>query len=193
MVFCIAADWVSEKDRSSTFLRIFATEAGAALIGEVTGSLLMKSNTWIPWFIGVFTLLLATAIAAILPSWSRDHSESDIPILDAATETTPLMATDFVSHKIDDVSTLRERLIDAMKHMRTGVNIVFDNGILMLLLWTVLMSRLGEDSYAMIFLMYISKRFAWDFAKVNIHSLLFLLISLNSLSRSTHLYRRPYI
>lgn len=168
MLFVIAADTVSDQDRSNTFLRLQATGIAAAITAQISSSLLMSLNVWMPWFLGILALLAATATATIVPNWPKKQSDLETPILGAglAVVNSPVSANSILP-EIEGSNTLRAHFVDAIKSLRAGIFIILGNGQLMLLLWASFLARLGADSIAMMLLLYISKRFTWDFGKVS--------------------------
>jgi len=169
MLHVIAADVVSEDDRSNTFVRFRATAIAASITAQVTSSLLMGFNVWLPWCLGILTLLAAAATASIIPNMPKEQTDSEIPRLAIRSGIShhAANAIGFVLPKVERNNTVRVRIEVAVKNLIAGVYIVLGNKQLMLLLWAAYLAQLGEDSLAMILLLYISKRFAWSFAKVD--------------------------
>lgn len=165
MIYIIVSDAVSVERRTSVFFVIRGTGIAAAIIAQVTGSLLMGLNIWIPWFVGIVMLLAAAAVATIVPNSPKSHV--DVETRSSAAEVDRLSTvTETMVSKLKESNTIRAQLEDVLKRLKSGIYIVLGNSQLMLLLGITFLAQIGESSLAMILLLYISKRFAWSFAKI---------------------------
>lgn len=172
ILIVIAAEAVSEEDRSSTFLRIHAIGIAAAVVTQLTGSLLMSIDAWIPWFVSIFVLLVSAVMATVIPNRTKMHS--DLVLGAESTENSPLLGVAEDSSEMNGGGTLRTRYLDAIKQLSVGVNIVCGNGQVLILIYASFLNELCAMSYGMILLLYISKWCTWDFATASLYFLYFI-------------------
>ncbi|KAJ4401400.1 hypothetical protein N0V91_007949 [Didymella pomorum] len=67
LLHVIIADVVSAEERTRIFFRARAAGVGASILGYAAGGVLMKTNEFLPWAIGLVTLILGTTTAALIP------------------------------------------------------------------------------------------------------------------------------
>ncbi|PYI24934.1 hypothetical protein BP00DRAFT_359713 [Aspergillus indologenus CBS 114.80] len=142
----------------------------AAMLALFGSSLLMSHHVWVPWLLGLFCLLLA-----ILTTPSETHPATTQDPPDENTALNPGQYRDddtsTVSQEsnssIKEHASLRSRLNQIAQQLHQGARVVYGNTSLIILLGMSFLGQLGEDSLPMALLLYISKRYNWEFARAN--------------------------
>ncbi|RAL10310.1 uncharacterized protein BO97DRAFT_456473 [Aspergillus homomorphus CBS 101889] len=168
MIHLLAAGATTEEQRTETFFVIRAMAIAAAMLALLGSSALMIRHVWVPWFLGLFCLLLAMLATPSEPQPVRTQIIPD--------ENTILGPE---QHRVDGMGTLnpgngsvakkqgspRSRLTVVARQLHQGARIVYGNYSLVILLGMSFLGQLGEDSLPMILLLYISKRYKWELAE----------------------------
>jgi len=179
MIYLIAAEHVTEDFRTSVFFFIKATVAVAVLSEQLLSSMFMNHNLlWVPMLVGLAMVALAAGIVFIIPKSStqvevqEDCNNDTTPLLPEGTLRGEGVVQDPISDpaKVDRPNGVWKRLRKSVSEARTGFLLIFRNFQLLLILFIGFVSDLSEASVNMIFLLYTSKRFGWDFAHVSTFS-----------------------
>lgn len=176
MVHVIAADIATGDARTSLFFAIHAIGTIAAILGQLTSSLLIPFNVWLPWLAGLCCILMAGAASLFIQD---RHQESAPDVGDGERE--PLLvpetdthgpAADFAATSngelLDERGTPSSKLHDAWKAFKKGARLAVGQSRLIFLLTLVLLCQISEDSLPMMLLVFASKRFGWTFARANL-------------------------
>jgi MFS family permease len=145
LLHVIIADVVSAEERTRIFFRARAAGVGASILGYAAGGVLMKTNEFLPWAIGLVTLILGTTTAALIPRTTvqeRKNLEDDDVTRNWSVQSS-LRATENISS-----------LLVGKKQVLTMLLLVF-------------VCQLGFDSVPMMLAIYVSKRFGWSFSNVS--------------------------
>lgn len=151
MLHVLATSVASAETRTNTFFILRATGIFAAVAAQVSSSSLMDRDLWLPWFIGLASLLLSAATACIIPD-SVNPVLSEIPLL-ADGPTTTNQALPIVGSLDESEMTVKVRLSAAVNSLKAGLGIVLANSQLMLILSIAFFCQLSEDSVPMMLLM----------------------------------------
>ncbi|KAK7730402.1 hypothetical protein SLS53_009021 [Cytospora paraplurivora] len=186
MVHVIAADVSSGQARTRLFLAIHAIGTMAAILGQITSSLLMPLNLWLPWITGLSFIILAISSSMIIRDKPQLASKPDSGIVDS--ERAPLIESpDFAapqpelhadirgSLEADQIdatvwpegSTLKSSVVKACGRLKGGFKNITAHSRLIFLLTLVLICQMSEDALPTMLLLYVSKRFGWSFARAN--------------------------
>lgn len=145
LLHVIIADVVSAEERTRIFFRARAAGVGASILGYAAGGVLMKTNEFLPWAIGLVALILGTITAALVPRTTVQESKN----LDK-NNVTGNWSVQSSPRAMDNISSL----------------LVGNKQVLTMLL-LVFVSQLGFDSVPMMLAIYVSKRFGWSFSNVS--------------------------
>lgn len=186
MVHVIAADVSSGQARTRLFLAIHAIGTMAAILGQVTSSLFMPLNLWLPWIAGLSSIVLAIFSSLVIRDRPQVASKPDSDVVDS--ERAPLIESPDIAapqpelhgearDSLDDDqidtavrlerSTLKSSVVKAWQRVKGGSRIVTAHSRLIFLLTLVLLCQMSEDSLPIMLLLYVSKRFGWSFARAN--------------------------
>lgn len=176
MVHVIAADIATGDSRTSLFFAIHAIGTIAAILGQLTSSLLMSLNVWLPWMAGLCCILLAGTASLFI----QDRHQETAPNVTSA-EREPLLipetdthgpASDFAAtangELLDEVDSPRSKSHNVWELLKTGARLAVGQSRLIFLLTLVLLCQISEDSLPMMLLVFASKRFGWSFARANL-------------------------
>lgn len=146
LLHVIIADVVSAEERTRIFFRARAAGVSASILGYAAGGFLMKTNEFLPWAVGLTTLLLGTATAAVIPSTTVQETKSvdDGDVAGSWSLRSLLVAT-------ENITTL-----------------LLGNKQVLAMLVLVFVCQLGFDSVPMMLAIYVSKRFGWSFSNVSV-------------------------
>lgn len=176
MSHLIAAEHVTEEFRTSVFFLLKATFAVSVISEQIIGSTFMKYNLlWLPMLIGLGMLAIAAGLAIIIPNSStrvgteRNCNDSMTPLLDEGLSGRERSISDPNSNGTvtGEYDGIWSRFKKSVSETKTGFILIFGNFHLWLLLLISFVSDLSEASMSVIYLLYTSKRFGWDFAHVS--------------------------
>lgn len=128
----------------------------------------MNQDVWVPWIIGLLSLFCSAAASRLIPNRSKDDVLDGKQLTDAeqSFENDALIAPNPAQVQYPEKESLTAQFASALRSLRHGAILLFSNSRLVLLLVLVFLCQLSEDSLPMVFLLYVSKRFSWDFARV---------------------------
>ncbi|KAH8756642.1 hypothetical protein F5883DRAFT_525949 [Diaporthe sp. PMI_573] len=176
MVHVIAADIATGDARTSLFFAIHAIGTIAAIIGQLTSSLLIPLNVWLPWLAGLYCILMAGTASLFIQDGHQETAPDVIgaerqPLLMPETDTHG-PASDFATTAngdlLDEVDSPDSKLQDSWELFKTGARLAVGQSRLIFLLTLVLLCQISEDSLPMMPLLFASKRFGWSFARANL-------------------------
>lgn len=145
LLHVIIADVVSAEERTRIFFRARAAGVGASILGYAAGGVLMKINEFLPWAIGLATLIMGTATAALIPRTIVQESKN----VD------------------DDIRTGSWSVRSSLEAIVKMTSQLVGNKQVLAMLVLVFVCQLGFDSVPMMLAIYISKRFGWSFSNVS--------------------------
>lgn len=154
LLHVIVAQVVEEEQRTTVFFRIRAAGVGASVLGYAAGGAMMKANIWMPWAIGLATLVLAVVTGSVIPiTTALKYDETEIPV-----------------DPVDDrVGYLRMKLKSTLRTLERSTKVFTSDKYIPLILLLVFLSQLGFDAMPLMSAIYISKRFGWSFSDVSAH------------------------
>ncbi|MCJ1380715.1 hypothetical protein MMC17_003823 [Xylographa soralifera] len=161
MFFLVLADVTPAESRTMVFFRIHAAVMVAGILGPTTASFLMGYNVWLPWVLGEVLIYVAVLLTLLLPNRKDDQDPQDHLSDDREIEAAENgnMAT---MHK---GISMKERLVAALKNLKTTSSHLAANVQVLLLLFMAGLSNLGNESLALLLLIYVPERYHWTFAK----------------------------
>ncbi|KAF3044822.1 hypothetical protein E8E12_010935 [Didymella heteroderae] len=145
LLHVIIADVVSAEERTRIFFRARAAGVGASILGYAAGGVLMKINEFLPWAIGIATLIMGTATAALIPRTIVQESKN----VD------------------DDIRTGSWSVRSSLEAIVKMTSQLVGNKQVLAMLVLVFVCQLGFDSVPMMLAIYISKRFGWSFSNAS--------------------------
>jgi len=154
LLHVIVAHIVEEEERTTVFFRIRAAGAGASVLGYAASGAIMKVNSWLPWAIGLVSLVVATVTARLVPiTMAQKYDETEVP----------------VDHVVDCEGYLRTGLSSTARMLERITKLVIGDKRIPMILLLVFLCQLGFDAVPLMLAIYISKRFGWDFSDVSYH------------------------
>ncbi|MCJ1286766.1 hypothetical protein MMC26_006112 [Xylographa opegraphella] len=161
MFFLVLTDMTPAKSRTIMFFRLHAALMVAGILGPITASVLMGYNVWLPWVLGVVLIFVSAFFTLLLPNRKdepdpQDDMNGDRGIVDQ--ENGNIMAT-------RKGISMKERLIAALQNLKATSNFLTANVQILLLLVMTGLSNLGNESLALLLLIYVPERYHWTFAK----------------------------
>lgn len=149
LMHVIIADVVGAEGRTRMFFRARAAGVAAGIVGYACSGAMMRVNSYLPWGVGLGSLLLGTVTAGLIPNRTVDQAtkpvDADADEVDAGWRA----KTRRTSTAVKDVAAL---LLGSKKV------------VAMLLL--VFVCQLGYDAGPQMLPIFMSKRFGWSFADV---------------------------
>ncbi|KAE8402253.1 hypothetical protein BDV37DRAFT_284902 [Aspergillus pseudonomiae] len=191
IIHLMATDVTTAETRTSTFFVIRAMAIAAAILAQLVSSFLMTRNVWVPWLLGLLCILLAVFAVPFAPNLSTESSLNENAVLNPGQHIARGMGTLSPDGSLSSKqASIRSRLLLLAKQFHEGARVVYGNSSLIVLLSMSFLGELCEDSLAMVLLLYISKRYDWEFAQANILwalgeavQFVFLIILLPQISR----------
>ena len=148
--------------RTIVFFRIHSALMLAGIVGPTTASLLMAYNVWLPWVLGEVLTFVAVLLTLLLPN-RKDERDPKIGLNDD--HGTMVHDDSTVAVKHTGIS-MTERVVAALQRLRTIRTLLTANAQVLLLLIMTGLSNLGNESLALLLLLYVPERYHWTFAKV---------------------------
>lgn len=146
LLHVIIADVVSAEERTRMFFRARAAGVGASILGYAASGILMNVCEFLPWAVGLASLVLAIITAALIPRSA---------LVDDAS-------------KFDDEGAGRGWTVrSSLVALKSIVLLLIGNGQVLQMLLLVFVCQLGFDSVPQMLAIYVSKRFGWSFANVS--------------------------
>ncbi|KAK6832008.1 hypothetical protein RU639_002659 [Aspergillus parasiticus] len=168
IVHLLAAEVTTPETRTSTFFVIRAMAIAAAILAQLVSSFLMTRNAWVPWLLGLLCILLAMFAVPYAPNPPIKNPPDENTMLDPGQHNARSMGTLNQEETLSSKhATIRSRLALVAKQLQEGTKVVYGNFSLIVLLAMSFLGELCEDSLAMVLLLYISKRYSWEFAQAN--------------------------
>ncbi|KAE8393132.1 hypothetical protein BDV23DRAFT_170517 [Aspergillus alliaceus] len=169
IIHLLAAEVTTAETRTSTFFVIRAMAIAAAILAQLVSSFLMTRNVWVPWLLGLLCILLSVFAVPFAPNPSTEDSLDENTVLDPGQHSAHGMGT--VNQDNGSLgnkhASIQSRLVLVVEQLHEGARVVYGNFSLTVLLAMSFLGELCEDSLAMILLLYISKRYSWEFAQAN--------------------------
>lgn len=146
LLHVIVADHVPANIRTTVFFRMRAAGVGASVLGYAAAGASMKLNVWLPWWIGLLSILLAMFTSMMLPNTTAQGP----PKSDS-----------------DAVENWREWLSSSLQFLKRVYALLMGNKQIRVILVLVFLCQLGFDSIPLMMAVYVSKRFHWDFSNAS--------------------------
>lgn len=144
LLHVIIADVVSAEERTKMFFRARAAGVGASILGYAASGVLMKTSEFLPWAVGLASLILGTITAAFIPRTTvEERSKSD-----------------------DEGMRSGWSIRSSLEALKNIVSLLVGNKQVLAMLLLVFVCQLGFDSVPLMLAIYVSKRFGWSFANV---------------------------
>jgi MFS family permease len=145
LLHVIIADVVGAEERTRIFFRARAAGVGASILGYAAGGILMKTNAFLPWAIGLVALILGTTTAVLIPKTTVQEGKS-----------------------LDDHNAAGSWSVQSsLRAMENISSLLMGNKQVLTMLLLVFVCQLGFDSVPMMLAIYVSKRFGWSFSNVS--------------------------
>ena len=150
LLHVIIADVVGPEERTTMFFRTRAAGVAASILGYATSGLMMRVNDFLPWAVGLISLVLCTITAAMIPNTTVE-----------------------VAKPGDDSESsggLGQKLRSAMKALKSISSLLIGNKQVLGMLILVFLCQLGFDAGPLMLAIYVSKRYGWTFSDVRAHA-----------------------
>ncbi|KAE8137332.1 hypothetical protein BDV38DRAFT_283173 [Aspergillus pseudotamarii] len=168
VIHLLAAEVTTPETRTSTFFVIRAMAIAAAILAQLVSSFLMTRNVWAPWLLGLLCILLSVFTVPLAPKSSIESSPNENTVLDPGQQNARGMGTLNQEGSLGNKhATIRSRLFLVARQLQEGARVVYGNISLIVLLAISFLGELCDDSLAMVLLLYISKRYSWEFSQAN--------------------------
>ncbi|KAL5423070.1 hypothetical protein PMIN04_004236 [Paraphaeosphaeria minitans] len=159
LLHVIIADVVSAEDRTRMFFRSRAAGVAASMVGYATSGLMMRVDDYLPWAVGLLSLVLGTVAAAMIPNQTVEAWRKPVDAGEGNAGWKPNVTR--TAKALKDVGTL-----------------LLGNKQVVAMLVLVFLCQLGFDAGPLMLAIYVSKRFGWSFSDASF---------LNSLEMSVEL------
>ncbi|KAL6709005.1 hypothetical protein ACN47E_002132 [Coniothyrium glycines] len=160
LLHVIIADVVSAEERTTMFFRARAAGVAASILGYAASGLLMKVADFLPWAVGLCSLILGTFTAAMIANTTTTEN----------------------AKSLDTIADPEIRTLRSMVGPIRGVaTLLVGNKQVLAMLVLVFLCQLGFDSVPTMLAIYISKRYGWTFADASFLSSLEMSIELFTL------------
>ncbi|KAK7183939.1 hypothetical protein DPSP01_011737 [Paraphaeosphaeria sporulosa] len=159
LLHVIIVDVVSAEDRTRMFFRSRAAGVAASIVGYATSGLMMRVNDYLPWAVGLGSLVLGTVAAAMIPNQTVEAGRK--PVGSSGRDAGWKAKIRRTAKALKDVATL-----------------LLGNKQVVAMLGLVFLCQLGFDAGPLMLAIYVSKRFGWSFSDASF---------LNSLEMSVEL------
>lgn len=146
LLHVIIARVVDAEARTGIFFRARAAGVAASILGYAGSGVLMRRGAFLPWGVGLASLLLGTVTAALIPRTSVEGSSKS-------------------DH--DDGGGGSWSVVSSLLAMKRMALFLVGNKQMLAMLLLVFVCQLGFDSVPLMLAMYISKRFGWTFSDVS--------------------------
>jgi len=151
----------SPESRTTVFFRVHAAMMVAGILAPISASYLLGYSVWLPWVLGELLIFVSISLTLLLPN-RKDEPDSEVYCNDAirihARENGDLGAM----HK--GVS-IKERIFASIQNLKSAAGFLAANVQVLLLIFMAVLSQLGNDSLALLLLIYVPERYHWSFAK----------------------------
>ncbi|KAJ8116282.1 hypothetical protein OPT61_g2259 [Boeremia exigua] len=145
LLHVIIADVVSAEERTRMFFRARAAGVGASIVGYTASGLLMKTSEFLPWAVGLASLVLGTISAVLIPRATvQDGSKSDV-----------------------DDSEEGWSVRSSLRALKDITALLIGNKQVLAMLLLVFVCQMGFDSVPLMLAIYVSKRFGWSFSNAS--------------------------
>lgn len=145
LLHVIIADVVSAEERTRMFFRARAAGVGASILGYAASGVLMRKSDFLPWAVGLASLLLGVVTAALIPRTMVESSK----LADG------------------DDTTKGWSVRSSFEALKRIISLLVGDKQVLAMLLLVFMCQLGFDSVPLMLAIYISKRFGWSFSDVS--------------------------
>ncbi|KAL1610186.1 hypothetical protein SLS60_001851 [Paraconiothyrium brasiliense] len=159
LLHVIIADVVSAEERTSMFFRSRAAGVAASIVGYATSGLMMRVNDYLPWAVGLVSLVLGTATATMIPNQTVESTSKPADTGGAS-------------------AGWSLRVQNAAEALKDVAKLLLGNKQVVAMLVLVFLCQLGFDAGPLMLAIYVSKRFGWTFSDASF---------LNSLEMSVEL------
>jgi MFS family permease len=148
LLHVIIADTVGAEERTRIFFRARGAGAAASIVGYAASGFMMRVNDYLPWAVGLVTLVISTVTAAMIPNQTV---EADRKPVDA----------------VDGSKGWKEKLKDVAGALKDVATLLLGNKQVLGMLVLVFLAQLGYDAGPLMLAIYVSKRFGWSFSDVS--------------------------
>jgi MFS family permease len=148
LLHVIIADTVDAEDRTRIFFRARGAGAAASIVGYAASGFMMRVNDYLPWAVGLFSLVLGTITAAMIPNQTVEVARKPTDTGDGSTG-------------------WRAKLRDVAGALKEVATLLLGNKQVVGMLVLVFLAQLGFDAGPIMLAIYVSKRFGWSFSDVS--------------------------
>ena len=148
LLHVIIADVVGPELRTTMFFRLRAAGVAASILGYAASGIMMRANNYLPWAVGLISLVLGTITAGMIPNTTveaEDKSADGDPI----------------------VGGLKQKLRSLADALKSIASLLIGNKQVLGMLILVFLCQMGFDAGPTMLTIYISKRYGWAFADVS--------------------------
>ena len=148
--------------RTIVFFRVHAAMMVAGILAPITASFLIGYNVWIPWLLGEVLVFFAVLLTLLLPNRKGEPNPEDDLNDGSRTGTRE-------SGEIGTIlkgASLKDRILASLQGLERILRYLAANIQVLLLLFMAVLSQLGNDSLLLMLLIYVPKRYHWNFAEV---------------------------
>lgn len=154
LLHVIIADVVSAEERTTMFFRSRAAGVAASILGYASSGLMMRVNDYLPWAVGLVSLVLGTITAAMIPNTTVETASKPMD-----TEGTSM--------------GWKKNLGSLLEALKNITSLLIRNKQVLAMLVLVFLCQLGFDAGPLMLAIYVSKRFGWSFSGVSVATLRF--------------------
>ncbi|KAF1970016.1 MFS general substrate transporter [Bimuria novae-zelandiae CBS 107.79] len=159
LLHVIIADVVSAEERTRMFFQSRAAGVAASIAGYACSGALMRVSDFLPWAVGLGTLVLATITAAMIPNTTVEAGNKP--------------ADEEVMSK-----GWAERFRSTGEALENVAKLLIGNRQVLAMLILVFMCQLGFDAGPLMLSIYVSKRYGWSFSNASFLSALEMSVEL---------------
>lgn len=149
LLHVIIAESVGAEERTKMFFRSRAAGVAAGILGYACSGVMMRVSSYLPWGVGLGSLVAATVTAGMIPNRTIEKSVE-------------------VNEGEEDVGWRAKvgRTVRALKDVAT---LLLGDKKVVAMLVLVFLCQLGYDAGPLMLAIFVSKRFGWSFSDVSSH------------------------
>ena len=134
----------------------------AGILGPATASFLMGYNVWLPWVLGNALVFVAVLLTLLLPNRKDEPDPQD----DLNDDCEIMLRENSNMAAMHKGISMKERVVAALQNLKSTWSLLAANMQVLLLLAMAGLSNFGNESLAILLLIYVPERYHWTFAKV---------------------------
>lgn len=154
LLHVIIAEVVGPEERTTMFFRTRAAGVAASILGYAASGVMMRVSDFLPWGVGLVSLVLCTVTAGMIPNTTVEAAKSG----DGGRGS----------------GGVKQKLRDLVKALRNISSLLIGNKQVLGMLVLVFLCQLGFDAGPLMLAIYVSKRYGWTFSDVSAYLSLFV-------------------